>query len=47
MSDRDEYVAVYAGIEYRAGNPFGLDSKLAVGGAPARRSLFLIDEEEN
>lgn len=44
--DRHGYVAEWGGVEYRAGNPFGLDSVLANAGVPAPRNLFLIDPEE-
>lgn len=42
--DGDEYVAEWEGVEYRAGNPFGLDSALTLAGVPAPRNLFLIDQ---
>lgn len=38
------YVAEWEGVEYRAGNPFGLDSALTLAGVPAPRNLFLIDQ---
>ena len=43
--DGDEYVAVWDGQEVRAGNPFGLDSRLDSIGAPVPRDLHLIDSE--
>jgi hypothetical protein len=41
-----EYVAEWGGHEVRAGNPFGLDSKLADIGAPVPRDLYLVDSPE-
>lgn len=44
--DGDEFVATYGDQEFRAGNPFGLDSKLTESGVPAPRDLYLVDAEE-
>lgn len=41
--DGDDYVAEWDGHEVRAGNPFGLDSRLSEIGAPAPRNLFFIE----
>lgn len=38
----DEYIAEWDGVEVRAGNPFGLDSRLDAIGAPAPRDLHLV-----
>ena len=46
FQDGDEYVAVWDGKEVRAGNPFGLDSRLDGIGAPVPRDLYLIDTTE-
>lgn len=43
--DGDDFVATYDGTEVRAGNPFGLDSKLDNIGCPAPRNLFLMEDE--
>lgn len=40
--DGNEYVATWGGTEVRAGNPFGLDSRLTDIGAPQPRNLFLV-----
>jgi hypothetical protein len=45
--DGDEYVAVWDGREVRAGNPFGLDSRLDDIGAPRPRDLYLIGVDED
>lgn len=37
--------AEWDGQVVEAGNPFGLDSKLAGIGAPARRDLYLVEQE--
>jgi len=42
--DNDEFVASWDDIEVRAGNPFGLDSKLTDIGCPQPRNLFLMEE---
>ena len=42
--DGHELVAEWGGVEYRAGNPFGLDSRLTNGGVPSPRNLFLMEE---
>ena len=42
-ADGDEYVAEWGGKEYRAGNPFGLDSLLTDAGAPQPRNLFFVE----
>lgn len=39
----DEYVAEWDGTAVRAGNPFGLDSRLDAIGAPAPRDLHLVE----
>jgi hypothetical protein len=39
----EEYVAEWEGREVRAGNPFGLDSRLDGIGAPIPRDLHLIE----
>lgn len=44
--DGDQFVAAYEGQEFRAGNPFGLDSELTAGGVPAPRNLYLVDRIE-
>lgn len=44
--DGDEYVAQWSGNEVRAGNPFGLDSRLTSIGAPQPRNLFLVSDED-
>lgn len=43
-ADREtrEYVAEWDGREYRAGNPFGLDSKLLDAGVPRPHDLVLV-----
>jgi len=41
----DEFVAEWEGVEYRQGNPFGLDSQLGHAGAPSPRSLYLLTKE--
>jgi len=41
--DGEEYVSSWEGKEVRAGNPFGLDSKLSDIGAPLPRNLFLVE----
>jgi hypothetical protein len=41
--DSGEYVAEWDGREFRASNPFGLDSKLSEAGAPFPRDLYLIE----
>ena len=41
--DGEEYVANWNGMEVRAGNPFGLDSRLSDVGAPVPRDLYLIE----
>ena len=43
--DGEDFVAEWEGEEVRAGNPFGLDSKLTVAGVPQPRSLWLLTEE--
>lgn len=43
FEDGDEFVAEWEGVEYRAGNPFGLDSKLTNAGVPEPRNLFLME----
>ena len=43
--DGDEYVAVWGGREVRAGNPFGLDSRLSEIGAPPGRDLYLMEQQ--
>ena len=45
--DGDNFVAAWDGREFRAGNPFGLDSKMDEAGVPQPRNLFLIDNEED
>lgn len=45
--DGDEYVASWGGREVRAGNPFGLDSRLDGIGAPRPRDLYLVDGDES
>lgn len=40
----NEFVAEWEGVEVRAGNPFGLDSKLSAIGAPRPRNLYLTEE---
>ncbi len=42
--DGDEFVAEWDGMEFRAGNPFGLDSRLTEAGCPSPRNLFLMQE---
>lgn len=44
--ERGEFVSEYDGREYRAGNPFGLDSKLSDAGMPAPASLYLVERED-
>ena len=39
----DEYIAEWGGVEVRAGNPFGLDSRLDAIGAPTPRDLHLVE----
>ena len=39
----DVFVAEWDGKEVRAGNPFGLDSRLSDIGAPIPRDLHLIE----
>lgn len=41
----DEFVAEWEGVEYRQGNPFGLDSQLGDAGAPSPWSLYLLTNE--
>jgi hypothetical protein len=43
--DGDEFVAEWDGREVRAGNPFGLDSRLTDIGAPQPRNLYLLAGE--
>lgn len=38
----EEYIAEWDGKEVRAGNPFGLDSRLDHVGAPMPRDLHLV-----
>lgn len=40
-TDGVDFVARWGGAEYRARNPFGLDSQLADAGVPAPRDLTL------
>lgn len=42
--DNGEYVAVWKDEEYRASNPFGLDSRLEAAGAPVGRDLTFQGE---
>ena len=42
----DEYVAEWGGTEVRAGNPFGLDSRLTSIGAPIPHNLFLVSRDD-
>ena len=39
----DEYIAEWDGTAVRAGNPFGLDSRLDAIGAPTPRDLHLVE----
>ena len=43
--DGDQFVAEWEGVEYRWGNPFGLDGLLTTAGVPAPRSLIFVDDE--
>lgn len=38
-------VSSWGGVEVRAGNPFGLDSRLDQTGAPQPRNLFLVSRD--
>jgi len=40
-----EYVSEWDGVEVRAGNPFGLDSRLLNLGAPWGHDLVLVGED--
>lgn len=42
----DELVTEVDGVVYRAGNMFGLDSKLTDGGVPMPRNLYFVDEPD-
>ncbi len=42
--DGDEFVTEWEGVEYRACNMFGLDSKLDEAGVPSPRNLFLLED---
>ena len=39
-----EYVAKWEDVEYKASNPFALDSLLTVSGVPEPRNLYLVSE---
>lgn len=41
--DGAQFVATYGNEEFRAGNPFELDSTLTVAGIPAPRDLYLVE----
>ena len=43
--DGDDLVAEWDGKEYRASNPFQLDSFLSYGGVPYLRNLYLMEEQ--
>lgn len=44
--ERDELVTEVDGVVYRAGNMFGLDSRLSEGGVPAPRNLYFVDQPD-
>lgn len=46
FEEGDQFVVEWEGKRYEAGNPFGLDSKLAAAGLPAPRNLRLVKKSE-
>jgi hypothetical protein len=45
-ADGGEFVSEHEGREVRAGNPFGLDSKLTAIGMPAPANLYLVERSD-
>ena len=45
-ADGEDFVTAHDGREVRAGNVFGLDSKLTQAGVPQPRNLYLVERED-